>query len=146
MKKRWIIITIIVGAILLLIQLIPVERSNPPVSGEILTPVEVGGILRKSCYDCHSHQTNWRWYSKIAPVSWLVIHDVEEGRDHLNFSTWNNYNTREMIKIFEEIREMLEKEEMPLKSYLWMNSEAKLSQDEVKNLLHWIDISTGDTP
>jgi hypothetical protein len=145
MKKRWIIITTVIIAILLLSQLIPVTRSNPPVSGEILTPVEISAILRKSCYDCHSHQTNWPWYSRIAPVSWLVIHDVEEGRDHLNFSTWNNYNSREKIKIYEEMREVLEKEEMPLKPYLWMHSEAKLSQKDLKNLFQWLNLSTGDT-
>ena len=144
MKKRWIIIPTVIIAILLLSQLIPVTRSNPPVNGEILTPVEISGILRKSCYDCHSHQTKWPWYSKIAPVSWLVIHDVEEGRDHLNFSTWSNYNSREKIKIYEEIREVLEKKEMPLKPYLWMHSEAKLSHKDLNNLFHWLNLSKDD--
>jgi hypothetical protein len=145
MKKRWIIIPTVIIAILLLSQLIPVTRSNPPVSGEILTPVEISGILRKSCYDCHSHQTNWPWYSRIAPVSWLVIQDVEEGRAHLNFSTWNNYNSREKIKIYEEMREVLEKEEMPLKPYLWMHSEAKLSEKDLNHLFHWLNLSKDDT-
>ncbi len=145
MKNRWTIITLSIITILLLIQLIPVNRSNPPVSGEIQVPVEIHEVIKKSCYDCHSYQTNWPWYSRIAPLSWLVINDVNEGREHLNFSTWNTYTSREKIKIYEEIREVLEKEEMPLKPYLWMHSEAELSQEALQNLYQWLNLSTGDT-
>jgi hypothetical protein len=145
MKNRWIIITLIIITILLLIQLIPVNRSNPPVSGEIQVPAEIHDVIKKSCYDCHSHQTNWPWYSRIAPSSWLVINDVNEGRKHLNFSTWNTYTSREKIKIYEEIREVLEKEEMPLKPYLWMHPEAELSQEDLQNLYQWLNISTSDS-
>jgi hypothetical protein len=145
MKNRWTIISVIIISVLLLIQLFPGGRTNPPVTGEIQPAAEISKILQKSCYDCHSHQTQWPWYSRIAPSSWLVIHDVNEGREHLNFSIWNTYTSREKIKIYEEIREVLEKEEMPLKPYLWMHSKARLSEEDLQNLFQWITLSPSDT-
>ena len=138
MKNPWVITLIIVIGLLILIQLIPVDRTNPPVSGEIQVPTEISKILQKSCYDCHSYQTHWPWYSKVAPSSWLVVHDVNEGREHLNFSTWNSNNSREKIKMLEEIREVLEEEEMPLKQYLWLHPDAKLSEKQTQQLFQWI--------
>jgi hypothetical protein len=75
-----------------LIQAVPYGRShsNPPVTRAAKWPPGAGEqIARESCYDCHSNLTKWRWYSNIAPVSWLVTHDVEDGRGILNFSEWN---------------------------------------------------------
>ena len=62
----------------------PVTRQNPPVTGDVTAPADVGGILRRACYDCHSHETVWPWYSRVAPASWLVAHDVDEGRGFIN--------------------------------------------------------------
>jgi hypothetical protein len=70
----------------ILIQLIPIRRDNPPATGSVAAPPEVMSILRRSCYDCHSNETIWPWYSRVAPVSWLVARDVHEGRRHVNFS------------------------------------------------------------
>src|SRR5450759_484008 len=70
------------------IQLIPVDRTNPPVQKEMPAPPDVQAILRRSCYDCHSNETVWLWYSKVAPISWLVSRDVRQGRRELNFSDW----------------------------------------------------------
>ena len=145
MKNRWTIISAIIIGLLLLVQLFPGDRTNPPAPGEIQTPAEIGKVLQKSCYDCHSHQTQWPWYSHIAPFSWLVIHDVNEGREHLNFSIWNTYTSREKIKIYEEIRKVLEKEEMPLKPYLWMHPEAKLTNEDIQNLFQWLNETGSDT-
>jgi len=74
----------LMAAVFVLIQFIPVARTNPPVEGEISASPEVMSILRRACYDCHSNETRWPWYSKIAPVSWLSVKDVNEGREHLN--------------------------------------------------------------
>ena len=76
------------------IQFVPVNRMNPPVTGEIGAPEKVMAILHRSCYDCHSNKTVWPWYSYVAPISWLVADDVHEGRRHMNFSEWNTYNTK----------------------------------------------------
>ena len=81
--------------VLLLAQLFPVNRENPPVESEVPASAEVRRVLRSSCYDCHSHETRWPWYSRAAPFSWLVAHDVSHAREHLNFSAWNRYDARE---------------------------------------------------
>lgn len=138
MLKNWKFITIALVFIFLIIQFIPVDKNNPPTIGEITPPLEVKSILQRSCYDCHSHQTVWPWYSRIAPVSWLIAHDVKEGRDHLNFSTWSAYNQRQQLKLYEEIQEVIEKNEMPLKSYLWIHPSAKLTNADKRILKAWL--------
>jgi len=65
------------------IQFIPVDKSNPPVIVDIPTPPEVKAILKRACYDCHSNETVWPWYSQIAPISWLLARDVHEGRTEI---------------------------------------------------------------
>ena len=86
--KKFIIflIVVIVG-----IQFIPVERTNPPVQSDIDAPADVKAIFKKACYDCHSNETNWAWYTKIAPASFIAVDDVNTGRKHLNFSEWDKY-------------------------------------------------------
>jgi mono/diheme cytochrome c family protein len=78
-------------ALLLLIQLVPYGRAhdNPPVTKEAALPAAAQRVMATSCGDCHSNLTTWPGYSNVAPVSWLVQHDVDEGRDHLNFSEWD---------------------------------------------------------
>ncbi len=131
---RWVGILV---AVLGLIQLIPVERSNPAVEEEIQAPVVVQGILERACYDCHSHATRWPWYARVAPVSWLVAHDVDEGREHLNFSTWNRYDAKERAEKVEEIWEEVEEGEMPLWFYLPLHPEAELSESDHAALKAW---------
>ncbi len=130
---------VLIGTVVLFvaIELIPVERTNPPVEQEIDAPEPVLAILRRSCYDCHSHQTRWPWYSRVAPVSWLVAHDVEEGREHLNFSTWNRYSERERKKRIGQAWEEIEEGEMPLWTYLLLHGEARLSDDDKRVLEAW---------
>lgn len=118
------------------IQFIPVERNNPPVVSDIDAPSGVKDILRKACYDCHSNETNWAWYTKIAPMSLLSAKDVEEGRKHLNFSEWGNYTSKtEQIK--EEIWEEVREEQMPPWMYRVSHSESKLTPEEKNLLRNW---------
>lgn len=98
---------------------------------------EVAIILKTSCYDCHSNQTKLPWYSKIAPVSWLIAKDMNEGREELNFSEWGNYPKRRLIKKLEGISEEVGEEEMPLPIYTIMHGEAKLSADQRKLIVEW---------
>ncbi len=86
------IIIIVIIVILIGIQFVPVSKTNPPVTGEIKAPNDVMQILRTSCYDCHSNEVNWPWYSNVAPMSWLVAYDVDEAREHMNFSEWASYS------------------------------------------------------
>jgi hypothetical protein len=126
-------------AIFLAIQLIPVDRSNPPVVVELEAPVEVKSILQRSCYDCHSNEVNWPWYGYVAPVSWLVAYDVKEGREELNFSEWNRYSGDPEMK--EEIVEEVAEGEMPLPIYLAIHRGAAISETELATLKRWAGYS-----
>ncbi|MFT4901855.1 MAG: hypothetical protein ACI81V_001133 [Lentimonas sp.] len=109
------------------IQLIPVERTNPAVISDYDGPSAVKQVLQNSCYDCHSHETSWPWYSYIAPVSWLVAHDIEEGRQELNFSDWLRF--AKDTPLLEEIYEEVAEGEMPLPIYLLTHSHATVSPE-----------------
>ena len=126
-----------VAGVLIVIQFIPVDRSNPPVEGEIMESTELKTVLKKSCYDCHSNETVWPWYSYVAPVSWLVADDVHEGRRHLNFSNWQNIEVRKVSKAKQEIWEMVSEGEMPLSKYVLLHPEAKLSEKDKQIIKDW---------
>jgi hypothetical protein len=119
------------------IQFVPVERTNPTVEAEVPAPPEVKEILRRACYDCHSHETRWPWYSRVAPVSWLVARDVREGRDELNFSTWNRISTKDRLDAMHESWEEVAEGEMPPWFYLPPHPEARLSDSEREVLRRW---------
>jgi len=124
-----VLVVIIVG-----IQFIPIERINPPVQSDIDAPANIKAIFKKACYDCHSNETNWAWYTKVAPASFLAVKDVNDGRKHLNFSEWNiNKESKYKEEIWDEIRE----EQMPPWQYKIFHSEAKLTQDEKNLLRNW---------
>ncbi len=127
-----------VGILLVLgIQLIPVPRANPEVVAPITVPDDVRMVLENSCYDCHSNLTEWPWYSRVAPVSWLVYKDVKKGRDELNFSEWGEYSDRRRNHKLEEIEEKVSEGEMPLKVYLPLHPEARLSDADRQTLIEW---------
>ncbi len=128
----WILVVISI-----FLQLVSVERTNPPVTGEIEAPEKVMAILRRSCYDCHSNETKWPWYSYIAPVSWLVADDVHEGRKHMNFSVWDTYNEKKKNHKIKECGELVEEGEMPLWFYIPLHQEAELLPDDIKIIVNW---------
>jgi cytochrome c551/c552 len=121
------------------IQLIPmnVPADLPVKEGDALeAPENVQAILERSCFDCHSSHTVFPWYSNIAPVSWFTKDHVKEGREHMNFSTWNSYDDEKKIKFLEKIPKAI-KEKMPMASYLIMHKDAKLSEDDKKAITEW---------
>jgi len=130
-------ILLLIFVLLVVVQLIPVERSNPPVTAEILAPAEVMPLLRRACYDCHSHETVWPWYSRYAPLSWLVAHDVSEAREHLNFSLWGELPAHKQAKLMKEIGEEVSEGGMPPFIYLPAHPEARLTDGEKTLLLDW---------
>lgn len=119
------------------IQLVPVERTNPPIDGEVPAPPEVRSILRRACYDCHSNETVWPLYSRIAPISWLVAYDVHEGRKELNFSEWNQLETKKQLKAMHESWEEVDEGEMPPWFYLVPHRDAALSSGDFEALRAW---------
>ena len=135
---KWAAVVFVI--LLLLIQLVPVDKTNPPIEAEIPASEEVRTILKRSCYDCHSNETRWPWYSRVAPISWLVVYDVKEGRDELNFSTWNKYSASKQNKKLKEIWEEIDEGEMPLWVYLPAHPKAKLSANDKAILQNWTQL------
>jgi len=119
------------------IQFIPVSRGNPPVELDIAAPPEVQAILRASCYDCHSNETVWPWYSRVAPVSWLVSSDTAEGRGKFNFSTWNRYPADRQAAIRTRIIREVSKGDMPPWYYTLKHTGAKLDPGQRALLEAW---------
>jgi hypothetical protein len=130
-----------VGAVLLAalaaIQLIPVERTNPPVETDVAAPEEVENLLTRACYDCHSNETRWPWYAHVAPMSWLIANDVKEGRRELNFSAWNQFTGARRARKFKEIVEQLERGKMPQWYYILLHPDAKLLPGDKEMILNW---------
>ena len=122
-----------------LIQFIPVNRTNPSSDSgfELEASARVMTILKSSCFDCHSNKTTWPIYSYVAPISWLITKDVEEGRNELNFSEWGTYSSEKQLKKRAEIWEEVLEEKMPLKIYLILHKDAKLNADQMKLLREW---------
>ncbi len=133
------IIIIVIIVILIGIQFVPVSKTNPPVTGEIKAPNDVMQILRTSCYDCHSNEVNWPWYSNVAPMSWLVAYDVDEAREHMNFSEWASYSADDKAEDIEEIWEEVEEGHMPLWYYLPLHPETKLSDADKQTIKVWVE-------
>ncbi len=101
-------------------------------------PENVINILENSCYDCHSNNTNYPWYSQVQPIRLIMDHHVEEGKEELNFSEFANYSERRKRNKMRAISEQIEKSKMPLPSYLWLHSDANLSNEEKKILMDFI--------
>lgn len=140
---KWTVI--VLGAGFLLMQFVRPARTNPVTDESIayrahlqVTP-EVEAILKRACLDCHSNETVWPWYSNIAPVSWLVVHDVNEAREHMNLSEWGRYDADKRADLLEEMCEEVEKGSMPLKNYVLAHSEAELSAADIRALCEWSD-------
>ena len=119
------------------IQFVPVNRTNPPVESDVPADGEVRSVLRRACYDCHSNETVWPWYSRIAPVSWIIAYDVREGRAELNFSTWNQLSPDKQAKEMRESWKEVAEGEMPTWFYVVLHPEAKLSPADKSVLQTW---------
>ncbi|TCJ14274.1 cytochrome C [Flaviaesturariibacter flavus] len=142
MRKR---ILLILLAILVILQFIRPERNESTAQqpGSILNGYpaspQVTGILKKACFDCHSNNTHYPWYTNIQPVGWWMQHHVDEGKRKLNFDEFRTYNTRKQVKKMEETVELVKKGEMPLDSYTWIHKDAKLDAGERQALTAWAD-------
>lgn len=127
------------AAILVGIQFVPVEaKENPPSRPSLPEPPEVVAILKRACYDCHSHEVKWPWYSQIAPASWLVARDVIKGRDAVNFSDWPEDEEDRAFQR-EQSWDSVESGDMPLWFYLPLHPEAKLTEADKAILKKWAE-------
>jgi hypothetical protein len=141
MKKK-IIISLVV--VLILIQFIRVDKTNPPIdlSKDFVTlvkpPVEMVSLLKKACYDCHSNETTYPWYFNVAPIAWWAKDHVNDGRKHLNFSIWGNYKEERKAHKLDEMLGEVNEGEMPLPSYTLVHKEAKLTLEQKEALVAWL--------
>ncbi len=129
---------------LIAVQVIPYGRDhhNPPrVQEPPWDRPQTRELAKAACFDCHSNETIWPWYANLAPVSWLVQHDVEEGRRHLNFSDWRRGERKgEKPK---ELREVITEGEMPPLQYRLIHAEARLSEAQKRQLLDGLAATVG---
>lgn len=139
-KLKWIVVALVV--IFLLLQLTTPARTNPPVVRDIsvntAVPTDVAASFHAACYDCHSYETKWPWYAHIAPASWLVISDVNNGRDNFNFSEWPD-DSAHIAKRLDHIHDMIENHEMPPQKYTLVHPEARLTEDQRKAIMDWTE-------
>lgn len=121
----------------LVIQLVPMPRTNPPVTGDLDAPAPVKAILKAACYDCHSNETTWPWYSRVAPVSWLVARDVRSGRRHVNFSTWDQYDADRRYAIARRALKEVQRGKMPPWFYVIKHPDGKMTPEKQAVLEAW---------
>jgi len=146
MKRVWKILrwlVIVLACLFLVAQFIRPAKTNPPIDQMLalesrtgVTP-QVTAILNRSCTDCHSNKTRWPWYANVAPVSWLVIDDVNEARQDMNFSEWGQYDARHQAGQLQQICREVKKGAMPLSSYTPLHPSTKLTPEDVKALCDW---------
>ncbi|MEJ5351159.1 MAG: heme-binding domain-containing protein [Melioribacteraceae bacterium] len=134
------IIKVVLGflaGLLIALQFVKADRTNPPVTAEIAVGDDLKNIFKTSCYDCHSNETKWPWYSYVAPISFLIVDDVNEGREKLNFSEWEKYDEAKKNKLKEEIWEEVEKDDMPLPIYTFSHPDSKLDSAKKEKIKNW---------
>ena len=130
-------------AVLVIMQFIRPERnvSEIPSANDIRVqypmPANVESILKRACYDCHSNNTNYPWYTNIQPIGWWMQHHVDEGKAELDFSEFATYSPKKADHKLEEVVEMVEEKEMPLESYTWIHKDAVLSTEEIEIVTQW---------
>ncbi len=119
-----------------------VAPVSPSANGDIAVPAQIDALLTRACYDCHSNQTRWPWYSQVAPVSWLVAHDVTLGRKELNFSEWGSYYPQTRRRKLQWMGRVIREGSMPPWSYRLMHPRARLTGAERAMLDRWIESGT----
>jgi hypothetical protein len=141
-SKNLLLAGLLAAAVLLLLQFTSPEIPNPPATGPITGPDSVIAIFQHACYDCHSNESNIRWYDKIAPVSWKVAADVAEARQHLNFSQWDSLSHGEQLSKLWYITNMVDQGRMPLPSYTAVHPSARVTEDEINILKRYVTALT----
>jgi hypothetical protein len=142
---KWILL--VIGIIFIAIQFKQPERNKSAqaqaadISSVLTVPDSVKYLLHVACYDCHSNNTNYPWYSYVQPVGWFLARDITHGRGDLNFNEFGSYNQRRKLNKLEGIADNIRENEMPLKSYKLMHKDARLSDSEKTLLINWTQAS-----
>ena len=145
MKKILKYIFLLLLAAFVIIQFFPADKSVPEfdASGDFITMTQpdenVESILRISCYDCHSFETNYPWYSNIAPISWWLQGHIDHGRGEMNLSLWKDYEYKKADHKLEEMVEEVENFHMPITSYLVAHKEARMNPEKLEQLRNFVE-------
>jgi len=122
-------------ALFVAIQFVPVQRTNPPVVTQLdWDSAQTQALAQRACMDCHSNETKWPWYAYVAPVSWLVAHDVEDGRREMNFSQLST-NVNGLGRISQRVQRAIQSGNMPPAQYFPTHPDARLTADEKQALI-----------
>jgi Haem-binding domain len=113
--------------------------SANDITAKYAIPQDVQAVLKTSCYDCHSNNTNYPWYNNIQPVAWWLANHVKEGKKELNFSEFATYRIGRQYRKLEEINKEIEEGEMPLESYTVIHGNAKLNEQQKINVTNWVN-------
>ena len=113
------------------------EQAGAPLLVGAHVPAAVRAVIDRSCRDCHSEATHFPWYSYVAPITWLVVSDVNQGREHLNLSRWNQYSLVRRERCLSEIANQVQDGGMPLRSYTWIHRDAVLSPADIDAIFTW---------
>jgi hypothetical protein len=130
---------------LALMQFLRIDRQDTRIDEtdkievETRIPAQIANILHRACRDCRTEQTVWPWYSNVAPMHWLMVADVNAGREHMNLSNWGRYRPGEQIARLTAICDMVRKGKMPLWYYRPLHPSASLSSNDVAQLCAWTD-------
>ena len=146
MKK----ILVILLVAFILIQFFPIDKNNPAPTPQMdfltikNTPESTAKLIRNGCYDCHSNESKYPWYSNFQPVAWFLKDHIDEGRRKLNFSTFATYEPKRQAHKLAEAIEQIEKGEMPLDSYIIAHSEAKFSEAQKQEVIQYLKLVESD--
>lgn len=142
MRKIFLALGILLILGLLMIQFFQPEKNAGEIGPDHLlsqeqVPEEISTILKNACLDCHSNQSNYLWYHQVAPVSWFINNHIVEGKEELNLSNWKQMEILDQIAALEDMGKEVENGKMPLKSYLIIHPQARLSEEETKAFIGW---------
>lgn len=144
MRKLFLILLAALLVTFVVIQFFQPLKNNRKISSDHIlqkenVPANINAILKNACLDCHSNQTKYLWYHKIAPVSWMINKHIVEGKDELNLSDWGKMDIYDKIGTLEEICQEVERKKMPLETYVKMHKKAKLSDEQKAELCIWTE-------
>ncbi|WP_235830401.1 heme-binding domain-containing protein [Paenimyroides tangerinum] len=131
--------------VLVIIQFFGIEKNNNPIASKnaieehYSVPPKIQQLLKTSCYDCHSNNTTYPWYSNVQPVKWWLDDHIRDGKKHLNFDEFNTYTIKKKLHKLDEVVETINKDEMPLTSYTLIHDNAKLSATDKKEVEAWVN-------
>ena len=145
MSRNWIIILAVVLAVLVIIQFFQPKKNTAKenlksdIVYHMTIPANVKKKIVNACYDCHSNTTHYPFYSRVAPVSWLMANHISRGKSKLNFTLWADYAKKDQVKLLDEICEVLTEKEMPIRGYVFMHRKARFNEREIADVCAWAE-------